>query len=360
MQGHEEAGTILAGIDNVGALDEGVWERSASVLETVSDLLARDLKSTESEDQRSLQEEFSRYEESAYLRGSIQTDYFLLEANLARLREVMLVWTADTRHALRQLDGARLDELLSSVEAARSRTDDPVRLTVLNSSIRHVVDAPLARELSAPGDREDEIKKLLIRFGPAAAEGLFDLLEEEPDRTVRTRLLALLRSLPPAHQAGLASRLADHRWYVVRNAVHVLSRSGGPEMMPLMAEASEHSAPAVRREAIQGLVAVGGDEAVPGVLKMAVGDPEESVRAAAVVALGGLLTPDAVEGLTKIVQYGSTIRLRRLALEQLAGHPAPEAWDSLQKLGSRRSRPRLPRTLRAQARGAVKKKGGSG
>jgi HEAT repeat protein len=359
MQGHEEAGTIMAGIEVVGALDERVWERSASVLETVSDLLARDLKATESEDARSLHEEFARFERSSFLRGSMLADYLVLESNPYRLRESLAIWTQETRQALHRRDRAALDDRLRALESARARTEDSQRLGALEAAARRVIDASLARELSDPGANEEETKGLLVRLGPAAVDGLFDLLEVEPDRAVRTKLLALLRALPPAHQARLASRLGDDRWYVVRNAVNVLSRSSGAEALTLMTKASRHPTAAVRREAIQGLVAVGGEEAVPAIQALAHGDAEESVRAAAVVALGGLLSPDAVEALVGVVRHGSTIRLKRLALEQIDGHPAPEAEAVLRRLTSRRARPRLRRALRAQARAALRRRAGS-
>ena len=222
--------------------------------------------------------------------------------------------------------------------------------------MRGVIEASLAAELSTPGVNEKQVRRLLIRFGPAGAEGLFDLLAEEPQRAGRTRLLALLRSLPPSYHTGLSARLGDARWYVVRNAVHVLSRSGGPDVLPLLAQAATHPAAPVRREAIQGLVSAGGDEAIPLILERAEHDPEEAVRAVAVVALGGLLTPNAVDALVVMVRRGSTMRLRRLALDQLAVHPSADAVDALKELASERTRPRLARILRARAEAAAKQR----
>ena len=359
MQGHEEAGTIMAGVGAVGGLDERVWERSASVLETVSDMLARDLKATESVDVRLLHEEFARFERSSAQRSSILADYLGLETNIHRLREALSVWTEDTRLALRRRDGVVLDERLRTLEAARGRTEDAERLGAFDMAARRVIDASFAGDLTDPQADEEQVKALLARLGQAGVDGLFDLLEVEPDRAVRTRLLALLRGLPESLRAGLASRLDDERWYVVRNAVHVLSRSSGQDALALMMRSSEHPSAAVRREAIQGLLAVGGDEAVPAIEALAHGDPEESVRAAGVVALGGLLSPDAVEALGGVARLGSTTRLRRLAVGQIAGHPSNEADALLRQMASRRSRPKLKRGLRAQARAAIRRREGS-
>jgi hypothetical protein len=356
MEGHEEAGTIMAGIDTVGTLDERVWERSASVLGTVSDLLARDLKATESEDLRTLQHEMSQPENDGSLPWLILGDYLRLESSPSRLRDVLALWTQEAREALRHLDAIGLAELLVPIEAAGRAGVDSERLEAFRSSMRGVIDASLAAELCDPGANEVEVRKLLVRFGPPAMESLFDVLAAEQDRGSRTRLLGLLRSLPSDSYGSLASRLVDPRWYVVRNAVHVLSRSGGRDAVPLIKQAARHSSAPVRREAIQGLVSVAGDEAVPLILEMAQGDPNDAVRTAAVVSLGGLLSPDAVEALASVVRSPAPLRVRRLALEQLGGHPAPEAAAALEQLASRRARPRLPRALRFRARQAVKER----
>src|SRR5207245_11723133 len=153
---------------------------------------------------------------------------------------------------------------------------------------------------------DNQARRLLIGFRLAGGRGLYCAVAQGRHRAGRTRLLALLRSLPPSYHTGLSARLGDARWYVVRNAVHVLSRSGGPDVRPLLAQAATHPAAPVRREAIQGLVSAGGDEAIPLILERAEHDPEEAVRAVAVVALGGLLTPNAVDALVVMVRRGST------------------------------------------------------
>src|SRR5439155_19369404 len=102
--------------------------------------------------------------------------------------------------------------------------------------------------------------------------------------------------------------------------------------------------------------AAGGDEAIPTILERAEQDPEEAVRAVAVVALGGLLSPGAVDALVAMVRRASTMRLRRLALDQLAVHPSTEAVESLKALASQRSRPRLARILRVRAEAAAKQR----
>ena len=122
MQGHEEAGTIMA-VEVVGAVDERAWVRSAPVLETVSDLLARDLKATESDDTRALQEEFARVDGSSSLRSAVLADYLSLEGGGHRLGEALSLWTVATREALRRRDGGALEGRLRSLETARARAD---------------------------------------------------------------------------------------------------------------------------------------------------------------------------------------------------------------------------------------------
>src|SRR5205085_477976 len=185
-----------------------------------------------SDDTRALQEEFARVDGSSSLRSAVLADYLSLEGGGHRLGEALSLWTVATREALRRRDGGALEGRLRSLETARARAEDRGRAGAFDLAARRVIDASLAKELTEPGPNEEETKTLLARLGPNAVDGLFDLLEIEPDRSVRTKLLALLRALPVPHHSRLAARLEDARWYVVRNAVNVLSRSNRSRVIP--------------------------------------------------------------------------------------------------------------------------------
>jgi HEAT repeat protein len=152
--------------------------------------------------------------------------------------------------------------------------------------------------------------------------------------------------LAPGRTAAVADRLRDPRWYVVRNAVNVLRHAGDAEALGLLAAAAQHTADAVRREAVWGLVA-GGPAALPH-LVAAASSPDPSVRKLTVEALGGLTNPEAAEALAGIVRSGGDLATRKLALERLGSSRALGARGVLERLaGSGRA---LPRALRRRSR----------
>src|SRR5207247_885316 len=61
----------------------------------------------------------------------------------------------------------------------------------------------------------------------------------------------------------LAPYITDHRWYVARNAVFILGQIGGAEVAPILALASEHPEPRVRRQVVAALGNVPRDLRAP-------------------------------------------------------------------------------------------------
>jgi HEAT repeat protein len=169
-------------------------------------------------------------------------------------------------------------------------------------------------------------------------------------------LLGILCEVARGHHHSVARRLADHRWFVARNAVTVLYRSGGKDVVPMLGEASRHKEAAVRREAARGLLAVAGLGAMPDLMVLAI-DPDESVRSAVISAMGGLSTPGACAALARLVRTLHDQGDRRKAIDALARHPSPEASDVLTELASSKSRPKLPRRVRRYAKSLSKKRG---
>jgi HEAT repeat protein len=196
------------------------------------------------------------------------------------------------------------------------------------------------------------LQALLAPLGDAAVDGLLDVLATETDGHARGILVNLLAELARGHTARLAARLSDRRWEVVRDAVSILNRAGGPDAGPALVEASRHAHPAVRKESIWGLIGVGPAGAER--LRHLADDPDEGIRVLAVGALGGLTTPAAVTALVEVARRGNDQAIRRTALDHLARHPSAEARSALEGLAKSRSRPKLPRALRKHARALVR------
>jgi HEAT repeat protein len=212
-------------------------------------------------------------------------------------------------------------------------------------------------ELISVGEEEskgESAARLLRPFGEVAVDRLFDELARERDRGKRALFLRVLAQVARGHHRRVAQRFSDSRWYVARNAVTVLHRTGDPAAVPLLIEATHHREPAVRREAIKGLVALAGPAALPDLLLMAT-DPDQSVRLTLVTSVGALVEPESCQALASLALALRDHAERRRALDALAAHPDPQARMVLRGLATTRSRPRLPRRHRRYAKGLIKR-----
>ncbi len=219
------------------------------------------------------------------------------------------------------------------------------------------MDVRFLREMvtAAPLESNEAVLSLLNRLGVTAVDALLDVLAEEQGRPTRLRLVSLIAELGRGHHQRIAARLRDPRWYVARNAVTILHRSGGREVISYLEQSASHRAAPVRREAVWGLFSVAGSEAVP-VIKGLADDADETVRDAAFGALGSLMGTEALDALADLAR-ASPLKANRLrALEELASHPAAEAVDTLEGLASRGARPRLGRRLRRRARALARQR----
>jgi HEAT repeat protein len=274
-------------------------------------------------------------------------DYLLAERRPDALDRVLARWSDAVRDAAASGDGDTVDRLLAIVDGLTDEHADAVRRALgavpTPELIRDLL--PTAPASAAPAD----IAALLRRFGGAAQGVVLDLLAAEEDRSARSQLVAVAVELAGDDLAPIAARLDDPRWYVVRNLVTILGRSGGPAAVPVLAGVLGHPDATVRRAVVASLVRCAGTRAVP-YLRRPMGDRDPSVRAATLTALVGLRADAAARALADVAANGVHLDDRRRALEALATHPSDAADELLAGLASRRDTPKLPRVLRSQAR----------
>jgi HEAT repeat protein len=206
---------------------------------------------------------------------------------------------------------------------------------------------------------------LLVMIGSPGAEAAFRRLEEEPAASNRLPLIRLIRNLGTAALEATRKRLADARWYVVRNAAYVLGDLGDPELPAQLRGALRHPDPRVQQAAITAILKsnAGGRgevlaEALPnlqaGVLEMALDeltvlkDPaslgyleallvkrdfKAGALEKAVIALAAIPSDRAAEALYKILaDTGQALLVRRTALGGLCNHPSAAAAQLVAKL----------------------------
>jgi len=230
----------------------------------------------------------------------------------------------------------------------------------------------LAAATSEPPDLA-LVDRFLERLGVAAADPLFDALAESESRPVRRAILDRLLRFGEELGSKLVPRLADERWYVVRNLLHLAAELPRPPEGLEAARFRHHADARVRREAYRLLfrdpgertrslctalsdaepglqrlalaaAAEGGcpDPAVPLVVAIASDAEQESdLRVGAIRVLaghGGRLALEALLGLTEIRRRSIIDAMRSTAA-------APEFLAALGALGSfagdRRARQRL-------------------
>jgi hypothetical protein len=109
---------------------------------------------------------------------------------------------------------------------------------------------------------------LALEFGAPGVEWLMTVLAESRQQRVRRPLTRIIAQLCKENPERLAPWLSDHRWYVVRNVVHILGWIGGPAIVPLLRTASRHAEPRVRQEVVAALAQAGAPASRPLLLEM--------------------------------------------------------------------------------------------
>jgi hypothetical protein len=346
--GREEAGTILAGLEEVGV--DLMQPRTEGPEGTVTDALAGYLAATERDDVRTMQATLPRTDEQRQASALLALrDYLILEDDDERLGEVLSLWAEGLQGALRMRDPVRVRELLDSVREAMGGAGED-RGSLYSAYVRQALapEAVLALVATVRADGDGaSVPEVMEPFGDHGVEVLLDLLAEDSDRERRAHLLAALRQVARGHLRPVVARLNDPRWYVVRNAANLLGNAGGEEVLDQLAGAARHQSAQVRKEAVKALVVAGGVKAVPH-LRVLAGEGPQDVRATAVSVLGAIFAPEAAAALGDIARSKADRGLRRQALDELA--EGAEGRDVLRRLSAADTRPKLPWGLRRQAR----------
>jgi len=102
-------------------------------------------------------------------------------------------------------------------------------------------------------DGVDSFLALGREFGRPLAPWLLHVLAGSEKRRVRRPLARVIGELLEGHPEVVLPWLADQRWYVVRNAVHVLGWIGGSDVANHVRAAADHPDPRVRREVVAAL-----------------------------------------------------------------------------------------------------------
>lgn len=108
-----------------------------------------------------------------------------------------------------------------------------------------------------------EFVALARELGALAVDWLNLALAESQQRRTRRALAEAIAELCRDDPERLAPWLADPRWYVVRNIVHILGWIGGERTIGLLETAMRHPEPRVRQEVIAALGQAAPEQARP-------------------------------------------------------------------------------------------------
>jgi hypothetical protein len=211
----------------------------------------------------------------------------------------------------RRHDHLRDGDLKRSYQIAIRRLEKP--------TLMHGVAQLLPRRR----EMRDIVTGILARSGDLGADALIDLLVGSESATERRAYRSALAQCPSAVPA-LLHLLGDNRWYVVRNAVELLTELSPPDVDAKLAAALAHSEPRVRRAVAVALAKVGTARAVLALLQ-AVHDPSADVRLQVAHALGAIRNPRAVPWLIEALDKEHDSEVQAALVAALGRMPNEDA-----------------------------------
>ncbi|HET7250418.1 MAG TPA: hypothetical protein VFI79_11265 [Gemmatimonadales bacterium] len=224
------------------------------------------------------------------------------------------------------IDRGRLGVLIDLLEAA------PAGVTSTEELWRRAVSPETLQWLlaSEPVDFAT-VDRVLPRLGALAADPLLDALAGAQERGTRRALLDRLRRLGPSLGPSITARLADERWYVLRNLLMLLEELPelpiGFSVLPWVS----HADPRVRFEAFK--IGVQSAQERDRVITQALGDPEHRIaRVALIASLQGVPSLAVPRVIAIATNRQGAADLRLLAIRVLGVARAPEAFEELVKL----------------------------
>lgn len=170
-----------------------------------------------------------------------------------------------------------------------------------------------------------EVHPYLEFLGEPGTRHLVARLGEETDRTHRGRLVEAVRSMGPAAIPVLLDALASPTWYLVRNALTLLSDLGDAGCVPATIPLLRHPEPRVRRTAVRALWKLGGPVAEPHLLAR-MKDTDAETMQEILFALGQLRSEGSLAQVAELAQDKRVLeKLRIQALDTLGHIASPKA-----------------------------------
>ncbi len=157
----------------------------------------------------------------------------------------------------------------------KPRMMEAMRKTASRSSLMEVI-ADLRRYFKNSPDYAAAYSYLSI-MEREATEALLELLADEQDRSTRKTYLDFIKDLGKNQIMLIGERLADERWYYVRNIVSILGESKADQAIAFLSKAAGHNDVRIRQEVVKGLISIGGKKAA-SILAKFLDDKEADIQ----------------------------------------------------------------------------------
>ena len=211
----------------------------------------------------------------------------------------------------------------------------------------------------ATAEEAARIEAFLGTIRPRALPALLGLLVESNDKAVRKTVLAALHMQDGISGVHVWPLMEDLRWYVVRNAVQLMTGSSDPELPGRLEKLLRHPDARVRREVVRTLDTLEGTRPVPALLR-ALDDEDSSVRALAARSLGRhgghehhATVLARLESRSFDTRPAEEVEAFLLALAALGGGKAVAVLDRFWRRRHLRARPLPVRLAALQALGTI-------
>ncbi len=183
--------------------------------------------------------------------------------------------------------------------------------------------------------RHPDLTALLIALGEHALPAVLQALGEEESLAVRKRLLEVAARQGRRALPYVQPMLDDPRWYVVRNAVFLLRRLGGPDVSALLKSRIEGAEPKVLLEILKALVELQDPDWFK-LLLQAIDSPDDEKWRVGIDVASRIRHPDVVAALVRRLRDNIGNRLREPAsidlIRALGRLRDPGALDVLREI----------------------------
>ncbi len=252
-----------------------------------------------------------------------------------------------------------------SVDAdRRKRMGELLRVLAKPGAMRSITSA--MRVYRHDSDEHAACRRLLAVLGGQTIAPLLEVLAEEPDMAARKAMVDLISGLAQGSVGELGARVADRRWYFVRNVVAILGATRDPKALSFLERTLRHGDNRVRRETIRSVANI-RDAKSDEMLIAALSDEDAPNAQLAARYLGLLNVRGAVTSLEQMARgegRGNRENGPRIeAIESLGRIGSPTSVRTLEDLARQRGliagRTRDIRAAAAAALAAVRAKGGA-